>query len=161
TTTDIAVTSVANSTSVVVTQSPAAPIFGETVTLFVSVGVAGAQGTSPSGTVSFSAGSTALGSATLANGNATFSTALAAGLHTITIDYSGDADDRPSSAELPLTISQATPTLTWANPANIITGTSLGAAQLDATASFGGTPVVGVFTYSPPIGTILPAGENQ
>jgi probable HAF family extracellular repeat protein len=48
------------------------------------------------------------------------------------------------------------PTITWANPAGIVYGTALGAAQLDATAS-----VPGTFTYSPAAGTVLHAGSNQ
>ncbi len=55
-----------------------------------------------------------------------------------------------------LNVSQATPTITWANPADITPGTPLGAAQLDATAS-----VPGSFTYIPAAGTILSTGDNQ
>jgi uncharacterized repeat protein (TIGR01451 family) len=51
---------------------------------------------------------------------------------------------------------KATPTISWPNPADITYGTTLGAAQLDATASPPGT-----FTYNPPPGTILPAGSGQ
>ena len=47
---------------------------------------------------------------------------------------------------------QTTPTITWANPADILVGTPLGPAQLNATAS-----VPGTFTYSPGEGTVLPA----
>ena len=48
-----------------------------------------------------------------------------------------------------LIISQAAPTLTWTNPADITYGTPLGATQLDATATLGGNAVAGNFTYSP------------
>ena len=113
-------------------------------------------GPSPSATVPFT-----LGSATLTGGIAIFSTTpAAAGTETITIAYGGDADDQPSSVVLPLTVGQATPTLTWADPANITAGTQLG-AQLDAIASSGGTPLAGVFTYSPSAGTVLPPGSDQ
>ena len=54
------------------------------------------------------------------------------------------------------TSQQATPTITWANPADITYGTPLGATQLDATAS-----VPGTFAYSPAAGTILKAGTGQ
>ncbi len=43
----------------------------------------------------------------------------------------------------------------WANPPDIVYGTPLGPAQLNATA-----PVPGTFTYSPPAGTCLPAGPH-
>ena len=53
-------------------------------------------------------------------------------------------------------ITQITPTITWNNPADIIYGTPLSNAQLDATAS-----VPGTFVYNPPSGTILSVGQNQ
>ena len=45
------------------------------------------------------------------------------------------------------------PTITWANPAPIPYGTVLSTAQLNATAN-----VPGTFTYSPSLGTVVPAG---
>ena len=55
-----------------------------------------------------------------------------------------------------MTIVKATPTITWATPADITFGTALGGAQLDATASVGGN-----FTYAPAAGTLLPAGGTR
>jgi hypothetical protein len=55
-----------------------------------------------------------------------------------------------------LSISQATPTLTFANSADITVGTALSSAQLNATAS-----VPGSFVYAPPSGTMLPVGTSQ
>ena len=55
--------------------------------------------------------------------------------------------------------SQATPTITWSNPADITYGTALGSTQLDATASI--VLVAGAFAYTPTSGTVLPAGKNQ
>ena len=49
-----------------------------------------------------------------------------------------------------------TPTITWATPAAIASGTPLGAAQFNATAS-----VPGTFVYSPAAGTVLPVGAGQ
>jgi hypothetical protein len=60
-----------------------------------------------------------------------------------------------------LEIGQASPTITWATPANITVGTPLGAAQLDAVASFAGTPIPGVFAYTPQTGSMLAAGNGQ
>lgn len=51
---------------------------------------------------------------------------------------------------------KTTPTITWANPSDIVYGTALSGAQLNATASVSGT-----FVYSPPAGTILNAGSGQ
>lgn len=48
-----------------------------------------------------------------------------------------------------------TPTITWATPDAITQGTALSSTELDARAS-----VPGTFTYSPPAGTFLPAGNQ-
>jgi hypothetical protein len=55
-----------------------------------------------------------------------------------------------------LTVTIATPVITWANPASIPSGTALGAAQLNATAG-----VAGAFYYGPPAGTVLNKGLKQ
>jgi hypothetical protein len=55
-----------------------------------------------------------------------------------------------------LTVTKATPTITWNKPADITAGTALGSAQFDATAS-----VPGTFAYRPAAGTVLPKGQNQ
>lgn len=48
------------------------------------------------------------------------------------------------------------PIITWYNPAAIVYGTPLTATQLDATAT-----VSGVYTYTPGLGAVLPAGTNE
>ncbi|MBL7870766.1 MAG: choice-of-anchor D domain-containing protein, partial [Cyclobacteriaceae bacterium] len=55
-----------------------------------------------------------------------------------------------------LTITKATPVVSWSNPASITYGTALSATQLNATAS-----VAGSFAYTPASGTILNAGAGQ
>ena len=60
-----------------------------------------------------------------------------------------------SSDPTVLTVLPATPTITWANPAAITYGTALSASQLNATAT-----VPGSFTYMPPAGTVLRAGNQ-
>ena len=55
-----------------------------------------------------------------------------------------------------LTVNRGTPAITWANPADIVYGATLGSTQLCATAS-----VSGAFAYSPDSGTLLPAGNGQ
>jgi len=67
-----------------------------------------------------------------------------------TNDYTG------ASATASINVAQVATTITWANPADIIYGTSLGALQLDAMAS-----VPGTFTYTPALGTVLKAGAGQ
>jgi len=54
-----------------------------------------------------------------------------------------------------VTITQATPQVSWPAPAAITYGTPLGSAQLDATAS-----VPGTFSYSPAAGTVLQPGSQ-
>lgn len=49
-----------------------------------------------------------------------------------------------------INVLKATPVITWANPADIVYGTALGAAQLNATAN---TP--GTFVYTAAPGTVL------
>src|SRR6185436_5045997 len=53
-------------------------------------------------------------------------------------------------------VSKISPILSWPQPAAIVHGTPLGAAQLNATANIPGT-----FTYSPAAGTVLNAGGSQ
>jgi hypothetical protein len=89
------------------------------------------------------------------------SAAVGSGLGNYTISYVNGA----------LTVSPATPTLTWANPADIVYGTALGGTQLDATASAvvnGSTvSVPGTFTYTladgttPALGAVLAPGQSQ
>lgn len=51
---------------------------------------------------------------------------------------------------------KTTPTITWANPADVVYGTSLTSTQLNATAS-----VAGTFNYTPVSGAVLNAGGGQ
>lgn len=53
------------------------------------------------------------------------------------------------------------PTITWTNPAPITYGQPLSGTQLGATATRAGASVTGVFVYEPPLGTLLPAGNEQ
>ncbi len=71
---------------------------------------------------------------------------------TDTGDYSFSEPTVPN-----VTISKATPTITWSNPADIAPGTALSGIQLDATANVAGTS----FVYTPPAGTVLSAGLGQ
>ncbi len=61
-----------------------------------------------------------------------------------------------ATATVQLTVNQATPTISWAAPAGVATGTALSAAQLDATAN-----VPGTFVYNPAAGAVLTAGTQQ
>jgi len=64
-------------------------------------------------------------------------------------------DYTSTSASVVLTVKQTTPTITWSTPAAIAYGTTLGSAQLNATAS-----VPGSFVYTPAAGALLTAGAQ-
>ena len=65
-------------------------------------------------------------------------------------------DYTTATATATINVLPATPTISWAKPANIVYGAALSATQLDATAS-----VPGTFSYTPAAGAILGAGNNQ
>src|SRR5262249_28021331 len=83
----------------------------------------------------------------------------------ITFTPTDTADYSTTTRMVTINVLRATPTITWANPLDILHGTALGPAQLDASASYpvGGrsVSVPGTFAYSPGAGTILPVGNNQ
>ncbi len=151
-----------DSTDVIAVSSASSKVYGQPVAITAIVSVLGPGAATPTGQISFLDGTRTLGTGTVSTSGgvstATFSTAaLAVGSYSITADYGGDANDTSSSGvALDLTIQQATPTIAWANPADITYGTALSATQLDATAS-----VPGTFTYTPAAGTILKAGAGQ
>ncbi len=83
-----------------------------------------------------------------------FGTILGAGQQTLAVSFTPSSPSfLPASAAHPLTVTRATPQISWASPAAITAGTVLSAAQLDATAN-----VAGTFVYSPAAGTTLPQG---
>ena len=67
-----------------------------------------------------------------------------------TLDYN------TTSATATINVDEAMPAVTWADPADITYGTTLSSDQLDATAS-----VPGTFMYTPALGTMLDAGNDQ
>jgi hypothetical protein len=103
------------------------------------------------------------------NGGATFTnitgaTSTTLTLSGVTVSMSGNSyravftnsvGNAPTSAAA-LTVTPIAPVITWANPADILFGGSLGSGQLNATAN-----VPGVFSYSPAAGTVLPVGNGQ
>src|SRR5579862_570447 len=117
-------------------------------------------------TVNFTVDGTAVGSAvTSAGGVASFTTynpsALTVATHNVAAAFSastisGTQYGASNSGTLPLNVGKATPTITWANPADIPYGTALSATQLNATAS-----VAGSFVYTPAAGVVLNAGSGQ
>jgi len=54
-----------------------------------------------------------------------------------------------------ISVTKATPVITWATPASLVYGTALSTTQLNATAN-----VPGAFVYTPAAGTVLAAGTH-
>ncbi|MGA3371266.1 MAG: hypothetical protein ABSC48_05840 [Terracidiphilus sp.] len=79
-------------------------------------------------------------------------TVLTAGTQTLSATFTptDPTDYASATASVTLTVNQATPTITWATPADAVQGTTLGSTQLDATANTAGS-----FIYTPPSGTAL------
>jgi Flp pilus assembly CpaE family ATPase len=83
---------------------------------------------------------------------------LPAGTHTlwVTFNPAQSAAGAPIQAAVSITVSRATPALTWPTPADIPPGMALDAAQLNATAS-----VPGEFAYQPAAGEVLEVGTHS
>ena len=94
--------------------SPAQAQFAQAVTFTAAFPAQSGAGSAPTGTVSFYDGPTLLGTLAVANNSATFSTsALALGLHSISAQYSGDANFlSASSSTASLTVTKAATTTT-------------------------------------------------
>ncbi len=85
-------------------------------------------------------------------------TVLTAGTQTLQVQFTptDNTDYKGVSATVSLLVNQASPVISWMQPAPITQGTPLGAAQLDATAN-----VPGSFVYNPPAGTVLSPGTQS
>ena len=81
-----------------------------------------------------------------------------AGTQTLSVTFTptNSNDYSVVTSSVSLTVTKATPTITWPPPASITAGTPLSATQLDATASVSGT-----FVYSPAAGTVPSAGNQM
>ncbi len=91
-------------------------------------------------------------------GVVTSATVFPAGSYDVTANFTPTDTSTYTTAtgSASITVSKATPTITWATPSPIAYGTALGAAQLNA--SSGG--VAGTFVYSPGTGTLPGAGVS-
>ncbi|HEV3142244.1 MAG TPA: Ig-like domain repeat protein [Vicinamibacterales bacterium] len=128
---------VTKATPIVTWNNPAGIVYGTALSnaqLNATVNVGGTFSYSPSAGAVLNAGAQTL--------SATFTPSDAA-------NYSG------ATASVTIDVAKAASTITWANPADIVYGTALGASQLNATAN-----VAGTVAYSPAAGTVLGAGSQ-
>lgn len=111
--------------STIALSVPASAVLGASVTFTATV--SGSGGT-PTGTVTFNDGTTALGTGKLASGVTTYTTtSLTAGAHSISASYGGDSTFG-SATSLPSTItitSLVTPSIALTVPATATSGTSV------------------------------------
>jgi hypothetical protein len=148
-------------TAIALSDSAATGSTIDTVALSVHSGTLGVSLSSGATIIAGANGSVSL---TLGGTLTQLNTALASLVYTAPTTGTSDTltavatDGIASSTPLAttITLTNIAPTLTWSNPANIIYGTALGAAQLDATAS-----VPGIFAYTPASRTVLKAGNTQ
>jgi hypothetical protein len=89
-------------------------------------------------------------------------TVLDGGSQTLSVEFipSDSADFTTATDSVTITVTDATPVITWTPLSPITYGTPLSSDQLDATATSGGQPVAGTFTYSPAAGTVEAGGAR-
>jgi hypothetical protein len=107
-------------TTTSLTPSATSLVFGQALTLKATVNPVPPTTGTPTGSVTFSDGSTVLGTDTLSGGQALLTTsALSAGLHSIAVVYGGDVNfDKSASAVAQVTVNQATSTILLAPSVN-------------------------------------------
>jgi hypothetical protein len=166
----------AGTTTVVASGGPT--VFGQPATFTATISPAAPGAGTPSGTVSFAAGSAVLGASALTGGVATFTTAtLGAGTYNVTGTYGGDVSFLSSVNAVPLTqvVSKAPTTTTLASsPANpsvgsaivFTAGVSSGAGMPTGIVTFTeGTTVLGTATLANSVATLtttaLAAGAHS
>jgi sugar lactone lactonase YvrE len=135
-------------TSIVVSSSANPSAFGETVTFTAAVSAVSPGTGTPLGTVSFSDGTTSLGTITLSStGFARLATSsLATGDHSITANYSGDPNFNPSEGAATQTVTKANTSL------QLQSATGTGFVTLTATLSAGASGLpTGSVTFSYPL----------
>jgi MYXO-CTERM domain-containing protein len=145
---------------IALTATPSPSTFGGSVTLTATL--TGANGT-PTGTIAFTDGTTALGMGTLdASGVATFSTAtLTAGMHTLGAAYSGDTIYATGTGSAALVVNKAATTTTLASSLNPSTfGAAVTFTATVASAAKGFTGTVEFFDGTTSLGTSPLAGPT-
>jgi Bacterial Ig-like domain (group 3)/Glycine rich protein len=143
-------------TTTAVTSSANPSTVGQAVTFTATVSVNSPGAGTPTGTVTFSDGSTQLGTATLdSSGTAAITaSALAAGSHTITAAYGGDQNFTGSTGSLTQTVNKITTTTALASSAN----PSIIGGQVTYTATVSPAPDGGTVAFTDGGSTIAGCG---
>ena len=144
---DAFVTKIGSGSTTTIASFPNPSAFGQSVTFTATVNPQG-SGT-PTGTVTFTYGSTTLCNAvTLSGGTATCAySALPVGSDTVTATYSGDANFAPSSGTVTQTVNQASTTTSVTSSLNPSTFNQQVTFTATVTGQFGGAPT-GMVTFS-------------
>jgi len=153
-------------TGTVLSAATTSPAPGQTDSLTATVTASIAQYGVPTGNVTFSTGLPVTNANTLCSAPVALvpSTGLAAtatcttwnapatpGMSTIYATYNGDANHATSSNSLPLTVSQATPLITWPMASAITYGQTLASSTLSGgSASWNSATVPGMFAFTYP-----------
>jgi hypothetical protein len=143
-------------TSVTVTSSANPSGVNQPITLTASVAVVAPGAGQPTGTLTFSNGSTVLGTATMENGTASLTTGLSTGSHVITVAYSGETSFAASQGALTQTVNPSSTSTTTTVTSSLNPSKSGQAVTLTArVTSSSGTPTgqVEFFNSDDPIGT--------
>ena len=147
----------------------ASTVYGTTTTtLTATVGYTGS--TAPTGAISFTVGSgsavtgSCTGSSSPLTCTADYPTStlkVSGSPYTIAASLASDTNFKAASGNGTLTVTQATPVISWPTPAAITYGTALSSTQLDATATYNSSTVAGTFVYNPASGTVPSAGTQK
>jgi autotransporter-associated beta strand protein len=170
----------AATSSTTVTYTPSSPVYGSDVTLSASVAAVSPLTGTPTGTVEFYEGTTALGSATLSGGAASLAPmALPAGANAITAIYSGDSTFTAStSPAVTVTVAKVTTTTSvTATPstpsygqsvtltATVVPATTGSVAPTGTVTFFNGSTTLGTGSVAGGVATLvttsLPAGTGS
>ena len=147
-----------STTTVSFSANPA--IYGEPVTFTATVSAAAPGSGTPTGTVTFYDGTTAIDTETLAGGMATFTTSsLALGNHSISAGYGGDTDFTTStSATITVSITPVPPPA--AGNQSVTVGEGLSRAITLSSSDPDGDPLAFAVTAPPTAGQLTGNGAN-
>ncbi len=145
-----------HTTALGLSVNPVNGAVGQQVTLVATLAPYNYGTTTTNGeTVTFTNNGTAIGTAPLASGVATFVYTPPGGADSYQAAYAGDCSLQWRTSSTVAGTTLLASDLQWATPAPITYGTPLSATQLNATDNHRGT-----FVYSPAAGTVLNAGTN-